>query len=77
MIAVISSHRLNEYTTCVNGPEDRVANVTVDGEEDGLYEAEYEELERVDLAQQHAEGDQYRCRAQPALQNSTATMVNL
>ena len=51
--------------------------MTVDGEEDGLYEAEYEELERVDLAQQHAEGDQYRCRAQPALQNSTATMVNL
>ena len=47
--------------TYIDGSKHRVADVAVGDEEDGLDEAEEEQLERVDLADENSKGDE-NCR---------------
>ena len=57
--------------TYVDGSKHRVADVAVGDKEDGLDEAEEEELERVDLPDENAKGDENRGGTETSLQHST------
>ena len=57
--------------TYINGSKHRVADVAVGDKEDGLDEAEEEKLERVDLPNENAKGDQNRGGTETSFQHST------
>ena len=57
--------------TYVDSTKHRVADVAVGDKEDGLDEAEEEKLERVDLPDENAKGDQNRGGTETSFQHST------
>ena len=57
--------------TYVDGSKHRVADVAVGDKEDGLDEAEEEELERVDLPDENAKGDENCGGTETSFQHST------
>lgn len=57
--------------TYVDGSKHRVSDVAVGDKEDGLYEAEEEKLERVDLPDENAKGDKNCGGTETSFQHST------
>ena len=63
--------------TYIDGSKHRVADVAVGDEEDGLDEAEEEQLERVDLADENSKGDE-NCRGtETSFKHSRNQIVNV